>query len=267
MHIHFLDPYRPRSSLIHNLDARVKFVLALAFILTASLTPAGAWPVYIMLLAIAISASVLAEVGVGTVQKRSLMALPFALAALPLLFTVPGSNLFELVLGRWTLTASMEGLFRFASIMAKSWISVQMAVILAATTPFPELLMAMRAVRIPRLLVSIIGLMWRYLFVLADEALRLLRARDARSGIPRQPVGKVGGTLVWRARVTGGMAGSLFLRSFDRADRIYAAMAARGYDGETRTLPGPPLGRAEWTVLMIGVGMLGLLVLFGLRLG
>jgi cobalt/nickel transport system permease protein len=79
-------------------------------------------------------------------------------------------------------------------------------------------------------------------------------------------MGKVGGTLGWRARVTGGMAGSLFLRSFDRADRIYAAMAARGYDGETRALPQPPLGRAGWTILVIGVGKLGMLVLIGLLL-
>ena len=59
MHVHFLDPYRPRASLVHRLDARVKLVLALAFILSCSLTPDGAWPVYLLLLALALAAGLL----------------------------------------------------------------------------------------------------------------------------------------------------------------------------------------------------------------
>ncbi len=98
-----------------------------------------------------------------------------------------------------------------------------MAVVLASATPFPELLAAMR-MRLPKLLVAVIGLMWRYLFVLVDEVLRLMRAREARSG--QADGSRGGGSLAWRARVTGGMAGNLMLRSFDRSERIYAAMAA-----------------------------------------
>ena len=64
MHIHFLDPYRPRFSLIHRLDPRVKFVLALALILTTALTPMGAWPVYILLFSIVLSVELLSELGV-----------------------------------------------------------------------------------------------------------------------------------------------------------------------------------------------------------
>ena len=261
MHIHFLDPYRPKASLIHALDARVKFVLALAFILTTALTPAGAWPAYVLLLAAAFSITMLSELGPGYVLKRAALALPFVLAALPLLFTVEGAALFRLDLGIVQLTASWPGLERFASIALKSWISVQMAVILAATTPFPELLVAMRAIRIPRLMVAIFGLMWRYLFVLVDEALRLLRARDARSGHGDLPGLKPGGSIPWRARVAGGMAGSLFLRSFERGDRIYAAMAARGYDGEVRTFAPPRLSPAQWAVLGGGLALLALVLL------
>ena len=277
MHISFLDPYRPRPSLIHRLDARVKLVLALSFILTTALAPPGAWPVYVLLFALVFAVEILSELGVGHVLRRALIALPFALAALPVLFTVPGPALLTVPIGPWDLTITGPGLERFVSILLKSWISVQMAIVLAASTPFPELLMAMRAIRIPRLLVAVFGLMWRYLFVLADEALRLLRARSARSGLLGQPAargsraagetgrsaGKVGGSIAWRARVTGGMAGSLFLRSFERADRIYAAMAARGYDGEVRAFPLPPISPVAWGVLVGGVSLLGMLTLFG----
>jgi cobalt/nickel transport system permease protein len=262
MHIHFLDPYRPGQSAIHRLDPRVKFVLAVAFIFTSALTPVGAWPVYILLFALVMSVEVLSELGVGFVLRRAVLALPFVLAALPVIFTIPGEALFSLSLGPWTLTATVPGLERFISIALKSWISVQMAIVLASSTPFPDLLVAMRAVHVPRLLVAIFGLMWRYLFVFADEVLRLIRARLSRSGEADEPGLKTGGSLAWRARIAGGMAGNLFLRAFERSDRIYTAMLARGYDGEVRSAPLPRLRPADWAVLACALALFGLLLGF-----
>jgi cobalt/nickel transport system permease protein len=263
LHVHFLDPFRPRESAIHRLDARIKLVLAVAFILTCALTPAGAWPVYILLLSLALSVELLSELGIGYILKRSALALPFMLAALPGVFTITGVELFRLSVGAWQITATLEGLERFLSVAVKSWISVQMAIVLASSTSFPDLLVAMRAVRVPRLLVSLFGLMWRYLFVLADEVLRLMRARAARSGIGAAG-GRPGGSLVWRGRVAGGMAGNLFLRAFDRSDRIYRAMLSRGYDGETRALPAPPIPVGGWITLGAGLAVLGFVFLAGL---
>jgi cobalt/nickel transport system permease protein len=249
MHVHFLDPYQPRSSPIHQMDARVKFFLALAFILTTALVPSGAWPVYVLLLSLVVSIEVLSELGVGYVLKRAVLALPFVLAAAPLVFTLEGQTLFTFSLGPWRLAVSQPGLERFLSIAFKSWISVQAAILLAASTPFPDLLIAMRALKVPRLMVAIFGLMWRYLFVLVDEALRLLRGRAARSSQSDRPDIKTGGRLAWRARVAGGMAGNLFLRAFDRSDRVYLAMLSRGYDGEARSLPLPSLKFAHWLII------------------
>ncbi|HSF81736.1 MAG TPA: cobalt ECF transporter T component CbiQ [Anaerolineales bacterium] len=267
MHIHFLDPYQLRHSPLHRLDPRLKFVLALAFILTAALTPSGAWPVYILLFALVFSVTVLSDLGAAYVLKRSALALPFVLSALPVIFTTQGAPLVSFTLGGWTLTVFQPGLVRIASIALKSWISVQAAILLAASTPFPDLLMAMRAVGVPRLIVAVIGLMWRYLFVLADEALRLIRARLARSGDTGNPELRKGGSLVWRGRVTGGMAGNLFLRAFERSDRIYMAMLSRGYDGEVRALPLPPLSPLHWIILGAGLSTLALLLTFAFLIG
>lgn len=266
MHIHFLDPYHDGRSLVHHLDARIKLLLALAYILASALTPAGAWPIYILLLAILLGVEVLSEESLGFYFKRSLLALPFVLAAVPLIFTLPGDALFTLALGGAKITASLPGLERFLSVLMKSWISVQMAIVLTTTTPFPDLLLALRALRLPRLLVAVVGLMWRYLFVLADEVLRLSRARAARSGVDDGPDRKSGGSLAWRARVTGGMVGNLFLRSFERSDRIYVAMLSRGYDGEVRSLPQPAPPGAAWVILAVGLSFLAVLTLIG-RLG
>jgi cobalt/nickel transport system permease protein len=260
MHIHFLDPYQEGRSLIHQLDSRVKLVLVIAFILTTALTPPGAWPVYVLLLALALAAEMLSELGIRYFLKRSLLAVPFVLAALPVLFTMEGPPLATLPFG---LVITTTGLERFISVALKSWISIQMAVLLASTTPFPAILVAMRALHLPRLLVAIIGLMWRYLFVMADEALRLIRARQARSGESELAGRKVGGSLAWRGRVTGGMAGNLFLRSLERSDRIYNAMLSRGYDGEVRALPQPAIAPSGWATLAVGLMLLGLLLMFG----
>jgi cobalt/nickel transport system permease protein len=256
VHVHFLDPYRAGSSPVHALDPRVKLVLALAFILTTSLTPIGAWPIYVLLLAFALSVEILSELGVGKVLRRSSLALPFVLAALPLAFSMGEQRLFAIPLGFGELTVFAEGLERFASIAVRSWISVQVAIVLASTTSFPDLMLAMRAIKVPRLLVSIFGLMWRYIFVMADEAQRLMRARESRSAVVARPGLKAGGTIGWRARVTGGMAGNLFVRSLERGDRIYSAMSARGYDGEVRTLGLPRVSPGEWALLFVGILLL-----------
>jgi cobalt/nickel transport system permease protein len=266
MHIHFLDPYIQRTSLIHHLDPRVKLLLALAFILAVALIPTGVWAVYILLYAILLSIVVFSELGIGYVLKRALLAFPFVLAALPLIFTTPGAPLAAIPLGPWTLSISQFGLERFISIALKSWISVQAAIVLASSTPFPQLLVAMRAIRIPRLLVAIFGLMWRYLFVLGDEALRLIRARASRSGALQGAGIKSGGSLLWRAHIAGGMAGSLFLRALERSDRIYMAMLSRGYDGDVRSMPLPELRATHWLVLILGLGILASLVVLAFLL-
>jgi cobalt/nickel transport system permease protein len=260
MHIHFLDPFQYRVSPIHQLDPRIKLVLALAFILTSALAPIAAWPLYILLFATILSVEIISELGVIFVLKRALIALPFALAALPVIFTLEGKILLSFPLGGWTLNVYQPGLERFISIALKSWLSVQAAILLATSTPFPDLLVAMRAIRIPRLLVAIIGLMWRYLFILADEVLRMIRARASRSGESDDPNLKSGGKLFWRARIAGGMAGSLFLRAFDRSDRIYNAMLSRGYDGEVRAIPLPPLSSRSWLTLITGLLLLAALL-------
>jgi cobalt/nickel transport system permease protein len=130
--------------------------------------------------------------------------------------------------------------------MAKSWLSVQAALLLAYTTPFADLVDALRGLRIPAVIVSIISFMYRYLAVLTDEAGRMSRARQSRSAAA--PKGRPGGSYSWRARVTGAMVGSLFIRSYERSERIYSAMLARGFAGTFRSaqLPRPDQRSLVW---------------------
>ncbi len=261
MHVSTFDRYQAGSSLVHQLDPRVKVLAAILFILSNVLLPDGAWPAFAAAWGVVVLAGFLAQLPPGYLFKRSFIALPFALAAVTVLFTVPGTAVTTFTLFSHTMTISDVGLVRFASIVIRSWLSVQGAIWLTATTQFPDLMHALRHLRVPRLLTAIISFMYRYLFVLADEAGRLLRAREARSAAPAG--GKGGGRLLWRAKVAGGMVGQLFLRSFERSERVYNAMLARGYRGQLLTMNPHVMLTRDWLGLGTAVCLIVLVQLVG----
>jgi cobalt/nickel transport system permease protein len=257
LHIDLADQYRRGSSLIHRLDPRVKILGAVLYIAAATILPAGAWAAYGLLLVGALLTAHASKLGIGFALKRSFVALPFALAAISLPFTVPGQTIAHL----GGLAISAEGGIRFLSILVKSWLSVQVAILLAVTTPFHDLMRGLRELHVPRPLVGIVSFMYRYLFVFADEALRLMRARASRSAVGA--TGRSGGGLIWRGRVAGGMVGNLALRAFERSERIYDAMVARGFQGEIKTLASPPATDADRNALVGWVTYLAMLLLVG----
>jgi cobalt/nickel transport system permease protein len=251
------DRHIAGSSFVHGLDPRAKLLVTLAFIFAALLMPLGHWEAFALLALVPIAGTALSGVSPRIILGRSLLALPFTLAALPVIFNRSGEELFTVPVFGWTATDT--GLVDFASILLRSWLSVLMASVLTATTDSDQLLRAVRWFGVPRLLVSTIGFMWRYVFVIAEEAHRLLRAREARS--PK--VSKAaGGSVGWRANVAGNMVGSLFLRSLDRSERVYVAMQARGYDGEMRSLDRFALRTVDVIAAAAVLTMLGLVVAY-----
>jgi cobalt/nickel transport system permease protein len=245
MHVDIYDRYSSGCSLIHHLDPRVKVVITVLFILSNVLLPDGAWLAFAFSWGIVLVISIMAGLGTGYAIKRSFIVTPFALAALSAIFALPGQPVFAIEIGSWRLVGTDAGLLRFASVMVRSWLSVQMAILLTATTQFPDLIHALRHLRVPAPLVAVISFMYRYLFVLTNEVIRLLRAREARSAYHQ-----TGGNtpFTWRARVAGNMAGQLFLRSYDRSERIYSAMLARGYQGQLLTLNPHEMKQLDWAI-------------------
>ena len=257
LHFNLADQYRRGSSRIHRLDPRIKILGAVLFIAAATVMPPGKWVAFGLLFVVTVLVARLSGLGWAFALKRSFVALPFALAAVTLPFTVPGQPIAQI--GGFTLSA--EGSIRFLTILVKSWVSVQIAILLTVTTSFPDLLWGMRELRIPAPLISIVGFMYRYLFIFADEALRLMRARASRSGAG---AGKGGGGLLWRGRVAGGMIGNLTLRAFERSERIYEAMVARGYiGGEIKTMTPPLMTDGDRNALVVWVAYLVMTLLIG----
>ncbi len=230
------------------------------------MTPHRAWAVYILFLSFLLSVVLLARIGIWNVICRTLPVMPFILAALPLIFDGPPLLLSIPVFGSVKLTYSSEGLGRFISIAIKTWLSVIAAVVLTSTTRFSDMLTALAYYKVPNLLIAIFQLMWRYLSVIREEAQRMMQARDSRSALAMGNQ-RSGRTLFWRARVTGSMVGSLFLRSLERSDRIYATMLSRGYNGQLLTLETAPFLPSQRRLLKFIVFLLaflwGLSLLFG----
>lgn len=243
-----IDIYQHQVSSIHQANTRVKTIFTLVFILCVNLSPNGTWPAYILFLTIIAAGIILSRINIKQLMLRSLISLPFVLAALPLLFSGLEPRHRLEIFDQINLTISQPGLIQFFSIAIKSWLSLMAAILLSSTTRFEELLSSFRKLGLPKLLVAILSLMWRYLSLMVDEARSLARARDSRSAGQSTK-----GTLVWRAGVTGKMVGNLLLRSLERSERVYAAMSSRGYSGEPLNQTSGRLTKKDWWILLWGI--------------
>ena len=198
----FLDKYSRIDSPVHRLPAWTKCLSAVLMILFVVALPAqrSAWFLGVALVLLAIAA---------------LGRIPFKFLLLRMLLLEP------LVLGVSLLSILQpEGWRTFLFIMARSNLCLLTMILLTSTTRFPDILRVMIAIRIPSIFVTIMALTYRYLFVLVDETEKMRRARKSRTF-------DTGRRRLWR--VLGSMIGQLFVRSAERADRIFLAMRARGW--------------------------------------
>jgi len=152
MHVDAFDHFHHEHSLIHDLDPRIKVLVAVAFILSNALLPDGSWPAFALAWLVLLTANDQSDLGLGYTFKRSFVALPFALVAVSAIFSPLGGPLAEWNLGFITLTPTDFGVIRFLSILVRSWLSVQMGILLVATTQFPDLIHALEHLRLPRML-------------------------------------------------------------------------------------------------------------------
>ncbi len=226
MQVDFLDRYSRGTSLVHRLDARVKLVVALLFVALVIATPEMVAILFTEPLASWLFLAVEAWL---VVAAYSLAGLPWRYLALRLLALIP--FLFLLALGI-PLTRGFEtGWNQGAQLLARSLISLAIMITLVATTPFSQLLTAFQRLHVPQVLISILAFMYRYMFVLVDELDKMRRAKLARTFYP---------SLWWEVRLMGNFVGILFVRAFERAERVYAAMCARGWRGTAPTKDGEP---------------------------
>jgi len=205
----------------HRLDARAKAIVTLVFIGVvmsfplheiSALTPFLLYPVALISLG---------RIPARYILKKILVAAPFALVIgifNPLMDRQPVATI-----GSFVVTG---GWVSFVSIMFRFVLTVGAALALVACTGMYRLGAGLEQLGVPRVFVMQLLFLYRYLFVVADEGVKMMRGVELRSD----------GTRALRLRVYGSLIGHLLLRSMDRAERVYRAMVARGFDGEIRVL-------------------------------
>lgn len=212
-----LDRLSYQDTFVHRIDPRIKLLSTLVFIVVVVSFPkyevTGLLPFFLF----PILLLTLGDIPVRFILKKMLVVSPFALFIgifNPLLDTRPALDIlgFPVSLG-W---------MSFASIMLKFALTTSTALLLIATTSFPGICFAMQKLRIPQTLVAQLLFLYRYIFVLTEEALKIVRSREMRS------FGRRGREMKHFVPLIG----VLFMRTLDRAERVYHAMLARGFNGK-----------------------------------
>ena len=231
LHLHGHSP-------VHNLAPQTKLVALALFIAAVVITPRQAVWAFGVYAGLVLLILVAAEVPAGFFLRRIAIEIPFVAFALLLPFVGRPPRL---AVG--PLAFSTEGLWGAWTILVKGTLGVSASVLLAATTEIPDLLSGLDRLRAPRLFTAIAGFMVRYLDVVSNELGRMRTAMAARGYAPRW---------WWQNKAPATAAGALFIRSYERGERVYQAMAARGFTGTMPALQSTPVApRTGWVALLL----------------
>ncbi len=210
--------YIHRHTSIHQLAPETKILSIFLFILIVVATPIQNFLSYIFYFLVVLALTRMAQIPLRTLIVRSLIEIPFIFFALLMPFFGTGEKV-EL----FGLQLYQEGLLAGAAIVAKGTIGVMMGILLSTTTTAREILEGLTKLRIPAPILGIASFMIRYVNVVNDELGRMKIARESRGFEAR-------GIKSWK--VLAQTLGALFIRSFERGERVYLAMLSRGYTGK-----------------------------------
>lgn len=223
---------------IHRLDARAKILVTVAFIVLvmsfhrytiSAMVPFFLYPVFLLSVG---------GIPVRHIAKKLLIAAPFAIVIglfNPLLDREPVGTL-----GPFVLTG---GWISFASILLRFVLTVGAALLLVACTGMHRLAAGLEQLGVPRVFVMQLLFLYRYLFVISDEAVRIMRGVALRAN----------GMASLRPGIYSSLIGQLLLRSMERAERVHRAMVARGFDGEVRLMQHSKPGRQDLVFVAVSL--------------
>ena len=247
-----LDRLSYRDTFVHHLDPRVKVIATLLFLFTVISFPKYEVVALVPFFLFPVLLATLGEIPVLFILKKVLLVSPFAILI----------GVFNPFLDTGTVAVIAgipisAGVVSFFSILLKFALTVSAALLLIATTSFPGVCHAFRRLGLPSLFVSQLLFLYRYIFVLMEEAIRITRARDMRS------VGSRGTGI----KVFVRLIGTLFVRTVDRAERIYYAMLSRGFQGDIPTLKRTRIAAVDLAYLAAMVMFLAVFRLFRITEG
>ena len=221
-------------SVIHRLPAHVKIVALLAYVLAVVATPRDAYWAYAVHAAALLAVVLVSRVPLGYLGKRMVVEVPFVVFAVLMPFIATGP---QVDVGPFTV--SQAGLVGAFALLAKGTLGVVASLLLAATTESRDIVAGFETLKLPQPLVEIMSFMLRYTEVVAGELRRMHIARESRGFRARS-------LRQWPA--LGATLGALFIRSYERGERVHLAMLSRGYVGRLPRLAPAAASGGQWAV-------------------
>jgi cobalt/nickel transport system permease protein len=225
----------------------------LAFISVSVSTPITRWPAFVAFFLLLVAAALASKIPLLLLFKRALIEIPFIFFAIlmPFFGTVEKFEIAGIELYR-------EGLLAGTSIVVKGTLGVLAAVILSTTTTAREILRGLERLKLPAVMVQIASFMLRYVNVISDEMERMKVARESRGFVAT-------GIKHWKVLATS--AAALFIRSYERGERVHLAMLSRGFDGNLPSLDNNKATQRQWATALSLPGLALSLSLFFLVIG
>jgi cobalt/nickel transport system permease protein len=241
------------KGLLQSLDPRVKIVAILPLVLIAALT--RQLNVVVALFAVAVVVALLSKVPLSTLAKRVWFAvLTFTgLISAPAIFLTPGRAIYSLPLVGWTVTA--QGLRAAAFLVMRAETAATFSVLVVLCTPWSNVLKALRVLRLPTVLVVILGMTYRYIFLLLRTAHDMFVSRKSRM------VGQLEGRQL--RQVATASAGVLMSKTLQLSEEVYLAMRSRGFRGEVYLLDEFQTGWFDCVMLALFTAIASLALWFG----
>jgi cobalt/nickel transport system permease protein len=233
-HAHGL--HLPGTSLLHRLPAECKILAVLLFVLAVVATPREQFWAFGVFAVVLVVVARVGAVPLPLLARRLVVEVPFVLFAVLLPFVSRGERID--VLG---LSLSQSGLLAAFNILAKATLGATATLLLASTTDVRGLLRGLERLRLPRSFVAILSFMVRYADVVAGEMQRMKVARASRGYDPRN---------LLQARALAASAGALFLRAYERGERVYLAMVSRGWSGSLPVLDERRATSSQWATAL-----------------
>lgn len=234
----YFERYQAVGGALQRIDPRVKLVSLITLVVMAVLVRAIA-PLVILFATVTLL-SVVSRIPLKFFLYRATFFIPIfaAVIALPLPFITTGTMLATISYYGYSLTVTAEGIYKAVLFTFRIWVCVAAMTLLVLTTRFSVIISAMERLRFPKVFILMLAVTYRFIHVFLDEAYRILLARESRV------VGREGRRQILRSLAH--IVGALFIRAYERGERVYGAMVARGYTGEARYIDEMRCTRGDW---------------------
>jgi cobalt/nickel transport system permease protein len=250
----YIEESSVKNGFLQSINPIVKFVVTLSMIVVSLFVPSLSY--LTLMCPIPIMLSLISKISLKDFLMRTALIPLFATAiSLPVLFITPGTSAFNANLGSLNFAVTFEGMQKLALFTVRVWFCVEVITLFILSTGFNAFLRILSSMRLPPILIQMFSLTYRYLFVSIHEIQKFLIAKEARTYVNRRTIS------LNALKNSGALLATIFIRTYDRSERVYMAMKARGFDiNNTNKSSIEPVRARDFVFVASTIVILGLLI-------